>query len=111
MPKPKYFARLAGAFVIGLASLVLATLLFFFLIPFLLPVAPLIVPVALAGAFLVIVFFALWGIVYVSMIIGTAIIYLFRPMEVSRQDKRYSSGSMKLKEAGRREKGDTKGRK
>ncbi len=101
MPTGKYLAKLAGAFAIGLASLVLAGVLFFFLIP-------LIVPVAFGSLFLIAVFIALWVIVYVSMIIGTAIVYLFRPMEISGEKKKYTMKEMRIREAGRREKGETR---
>lgn len=95
MPGAGYTGRLAGAGLIGLVTLVAAFVIFTFLLPF-------IIPLALGTLFLVSVFLAIWGIAYAAVFVGVFIYYLFRPMEVSKQDKGYSIE--KAKEAGRREK-------
>jgi hypothetical protein len=91
-----YAGRLAGAALLGIVTLVVAFVVFVFLLPY-------IIPLALGTVFLVVIFLALWGLTYLAMIIGAVIYYFFRPMEVSRKDKGYSIG--KAEEAGKRQKG------
>jgi membrane protein implicated in regulation of membrane protease activity len=98
MPGLGYAGRLAGAALLGLVTLVIAFVVFVFLLPY-------IIPLALGTVFLVVIFLALWGLTYVAMIIGAVIYYFFRPMKVSREDKGYSIS--KAKESGKREKGKT----
>jgi uncharacterized protein (DUF58 family) len=103
MPGARFFGRLGGAFLIGITSMVLAGILFLLLLPFMVPVAF----AAFGALFLALVFMALWAIVYVAMVIGTAIVYLFRPMEVQKHERRYGLQEMKVREAGMRQKGGT----
>jgi hypothetical protein len=96
MPGAAYAGRLAGAVTLGIVTLIVAFVIFTFLLPYL-------IPLALGTIFLVIAFLALWGITYAAAVIGAMIYYFFKPMKVSREDKGYSIA--KTKEAGRREKG------
>jgi len=100
MPERGYFARLGGAFLLGIFALAIAFIGFVFLLP-------LILPLALGTLIIVLVFIALWAIVYVAMVVGIGIYYFFKhPTEWSREDKDYSIS--KAEEAGRRSKGKSK---
>ena len=109
MPASGYFLKLTGAVILGLVTLGIAVaaviifsaqLLAFFagILPF------------LVGAMLVIVaVIIVWIIIYVAAIIGVAIYYAIRhPMQVSKEHGDYGIG--KVKESGRREKGDSSGK-
>jgi membrane protein implicated in regulation of membrane protease activity len=96
MPGAAYAGRLAGAVLLGLVTLVMAFVIFVFLLPYL-------IPMALGAGLLVLVLLAIWGITYLAAVIGAALYYIFRPMKVSREDKGYSIE--KAREAGKRQKG------
>ena len=96
MPGAGYFGRIAGAAALGFFTLVVAFLIFVFLLPYLIPLA--------LGTFLLLaIFLVIWGVTFVSAFVGVVIYYFFRPMKVSKQDKGYSIE--KSKESGKREKG------
>lgn len=98
MPEKRYFLRLTGAFLLGIVALLVAGLVFLFLLPVLLPLA--------LGVFLIVaVFMVIWAVVYVAMVIGVGIYYFFRPMKFEKKDKDYSIA--KAEEAGKREKGES----
>lgn len=98
MPEKRYFLRLTGAFLLGIVALLVAGLVFLFLLPVLLPLA--------IGAFIIIsVFLVIWAAVYVAMVIGVGIYYFFKPMKFEKKDKDYSIA--KTKEAGKRDKGES----
>jgi membrane protein implicated in regulation of membrane protease activity len=98
MAEKGYFLRLTGAFLLGVVALIIAGLVFFLLLPVLIPLA--------LGAFLIVaVFIAIWAGVYVAMVVGVAIYYFFKPMKFEKKDKGYSIA--KAKEAGKREKGES----
>lgn len=96
MPEKTYFLKLGGVLLLGLIALLIAFLLFIILLP-------LIVVTALGVILLAIVFIIIWAVIYIAMVIGAAIYYFFKPMEVSKKDKKYSVA--KTKESGMREKG------
>lgn len=106
MPEKRFFFKLAGAALLGLAALIIAIILFILLLPLILSVWPALLLTFLGIAAAVVIFVVLWLAVYALLFIGTAIYYLFRPMEVSREKKGYTI--TKSREAGRREKGKTR---
>ena len=58
----------------------------------------------LAGALLfVVAVVIIWIVLYVCAVIGVAVYYIFKPMQVSKKPGTY--GLDKVKEAGKREKG------
>lgn len=95
MPGTAYAGRLAGALVLGLIAMVAAFVAFTFALPYLLVIG-------FGTLFLVLIFLAIWGIIYTAMFLGVAIYYFFKPMKVSKQDKGYSIA--KTEEAGKRQK-------
>ena len=97
MPEKKYFVRLAGAAMIGIVSLILAGIIFFLLLPFFIPLAVLFS----LGLMAILIFVAIWGVIYIAMFIGTALFYLTKPMNVKKTGT-YTIN--KTKEAGRRQK-------
>jgi len=98
MPEKRYFLKLTGAFLLGIIALVIAGIIFILIYPYLL--------VAAFGMFLLLVIFlAIWAAVYIAMVIGVTIYYLFKPMKVSKK-KGYSI--TRAREAGRRQKGATR---
>ena len=100
MTDGKYFLRLGGAFLLGMAALVIAGIIFFISLPFLLPLA-------LGTLLLIIVFIAIWATVYVCVMIGVGIYYFFKhPTKWEKKDKGYTIA--KAKESGRRQKGKSK---
>jgi membrane protein implicated in regulation of membrane protease activity len=99
MPEKRYFLRIAGAFLLGIFALVIAGIVFLLALPVLLPLA-------LGGLVIALVFVLIWAIAYVAMVIGVAIYYFFKPMTYERKDRGYTI--RKAKEAGRREKGESK---
>jgi hypothetical protein len=103
MPGRAYAGRLAGAVLLGLVTFVIAFLIFVFTLPYLIPMAPVVIPFVTGTMALVLILLVIWGVTYAAAIVGAMIYYFFRPMEVSRKDKGYSIA--KTKEAGRREKG------
>lgn len=96
MPGAAYAGRLAGAVLLGLVTLVIAFVVFVFLLPYL-------IPLALGAGFLVLILLGIWGVTYMAAVVGAALYYIFRPMKVSRKDRGYSID--KAKEAGKRQKG------
>jgi len=95
MAEKGYFLKLGGIFLLGLVSLIIGGILFFLLLPF----------IVLIGAgilFLTLVFLAVWIVIYVSMLVGAAIVYFLKPMKVSKKPGTYSL--KRTKEAGRRKK-------
>ena len=107
MPGAGYFARMSGAVLFGLLALAIAFIALTFILPI---VLPLIINFAFWGFLLFLVFVALWGIVYLSLVVGIAIYYFVKhPMEWEKKDRGYSID--KTKEAGKRQKGKSKSRK
>lgn len=97
MPEKKYFARLGGALLLGLFALAIAFIIFVFLLPY-------IIPLALGALFIVLIFIAVWAVVYAAMVVGVGIYYFVRhPMKWEKEDKGYTID--KSREAGRRQKG------
>lgn len=109
MPTKGYFMQMTGAVLLGLAALAVAAILVFTLSPYILPFFSAMLPFLL-GAFLVIVaVIVVWLILYAAAMIGVAIYYAIRhPMEVSKEHGAYALD--KVKESGKREKGDSKGK-
>lgn len=100
MPDSKYFAKLGGAFFLGVFALIIAFIVFVFLLPY-------IIPLALGVFVIIVIFLVLWAIVYVAMVVGVGIYYFVRhPTEWEKEDKGYSI--KKTKEAGRRQKGKSR---
>ena len=99
MPPLSHFGKMGGAIALGLVTLVMAFVIFTFLLPY-------IIPLALGAVVLVAIFIAIWAILYAALFVGVAIYYLFKPMQVSRKDKGYSIA--KTKEAGKRQKSKEK---
>lgn len=105
MPNLGYFGKLAGATILGLATLVAAIVIAFLLLPYMIPLFSAALPFLTGIALALIAVLVIWALLYVSAMIGVIIIYLFRPMKVVKEGKGYSiSGA---KEAGMREKKDT----
>lgn len=103
MPGAGYFAKLGGAFFLGLIALIIAFIAFVFLLP-------LIIPLALGALAVIIIFLLLWGLIYVAIVVGVGIYYFVRhPTVWEREDRDYSID--KAKEAGRRQKGRGKEKK
>ena len=95
MPSLGYFLRLSGLAVLGLLALAVGFVIFIFLFPYL----------AVAGMtalLAALMFITLCLVIYLALVIGAAIVYFFRPMEVSKKKKGYSL--KRTKEAGRRKK-------
>lgn len=106
MPESKYFFSLAGAVVLGIIVLIVAGVIAFLSLPYIITALPFLF-VGLAGIMALIVgILVVWAILYVLAWIGIFVIYLFKPMKVSKEDKGYSV--KKVKESGTREKGDSK---
>jgi membrane protein implicated in regulation of membrane protease activity len=99
MPEGRYFLRLGGAFVLGIIAIIIAVILFFLFLPWILAFA-------VGTIMLVFVLIVIWVIVYAAIFIGVAIYYFFKPMKVEKKDKGYSIS--KAKEAGKRQKGKSK---
>lgn len=110
MPEGGYFLKLTGAVILGLATLgiaVAAVIIFSVqLLAFFAGILPFLV-----GAMLVFVaVVVIWIVLYVAGVIGVAIYYVIKhPMQVSKEHGDYGIG--KVKESGRREKGDSSGNK
>ncbi len=101
MPEKRYFVKLFGLFVIGILSLILAGIIFFFLMPLLIPLAILLS----LGVIALLLFVLLWVFIYFMMFLATALYYLSKPMQV----KQAGSYTIKrAKEAGLRQKGRSK---
>ena len=98
MPEKRYFLRMTGAFLLGIVALLVAGLVFLFLLPVLLPLA-------FGTLILVAIFLVVWAAVYVAMVIGVGIYYFFKPMKFEKKDKDYSIA--KAEESGKREKGES----
>ena len=96
MPSAAYGGRLAGALLLGFVTLVIAFVVFVFLLPYLMPLA-------LGILILVVLFLVIWGVIYGAIIIGVAMYYFFKPTKTSRKDRGYSIS--KAREAGKRQKG------
>ncbi len=99
MPEKKYFLRLGGAFLLGAVALILAGLAFVVLLPY-------IIIAGITGLLLLVLFIAIWAFIYIAMVIGVGVYYLFKPMKVSEKKGRYTISS--AREAGRRSKGKTR---
>jgi membrane protein implicated in regulation of membrane protease activity len=103
MPEARYFARMGGAFLLGIFALAVAFILFVFLLPYL-------IPLALGTFLLAAVFVAVWAVVYGAIVAGVAIYYFVRhPMEWKREDKGYSIS--RAGESGMRSKGSSRKKK
>jgi len=99
MPNKWYIPKLAGLFLIGVVSLVIAAILFIM-------VSPILIPIAFGAFFFVLVFLAIWVFVYLCILIGAMVYFFFRPMQWEKEDKGYSLS--KEKESGMRQKGKKK---
>lgn len=96
MPEKRFFLKLSGVVLLGLITLLIAAMVFLALLPFIL--------IVFIGTFLLFAaFLIIWAVVYAAAVIGVAIYYFFKPMQVSEKDKGYSI--KKVKESGKREKG------
>jgi cytochrome c-type biogenesis protein CcmE len=104
MAEKKFYLKLTGAFLLGVAALIIALIIFFVALPviFLVSIAALGVLVA------IVVFIIIWAFVYAMMVLGTAIYYFFKPMKVQEKGT-YTIDA--TQEAGMREKGQTKKKK
>ncbi len=102
MSEGKYFLKLGGVLVLGLIALIIAAVIFWILLPF-------IILAFVGGLVLVLIFIFIWFVVYIAMIIGAALYYIFKPMKVSEEDKSYKIEG--AKEAGRRQKGKSRKKK
>jgi membrane protein implicated in regulation of membrane protease activity len=100
MPEKRFFFRLAGAFLLGIVAFIFASFVFFL-------VLPVFIPLAFGALVLALIFVFIWSVVYVAMVVGVAIYYFFKPMTFEEKDKDYTIA--KAEEAGRREKGESKG--
>ena len=94
MVNAKYFLKLSGAVLLGLVALVVAGIIFVFLLPLL--------GIIKEGLMLFDIFLVLWMVIWVLAVIGVAIYYFVKhPMKVQKKGT-YSIN--KVKEAGRRKK-------
>lgn len=106
MPKAKYFLTLGGSFLLGLAVIIVAAVATFLLWPYIFPLFWFLAPYVAGAALVAVIFIVVVIVVYFCTMLGVLIQYLFKPVEVSKQAKGY--GISKVKEAGLREKGETK---
>jgi membrane protein implicated in regulation of membrane protease activity len=103
MPDKSFFARMGGAFLIGLLALAIAFVIFVFLLPY-------IIPLTLGILIIVLIFIVVWVVIWVAIVIGVGIYYFVRhPTEWVKEDKDYTIG--KSKEVGRRQKGKSRKKK
>ncbi|UCD02810.1 MAG: hypothetical protein JSV63_03430 [Candidatus Aenigmatarchaeota archaeon] len=106
MPERGYFMRLTGAFLIGVVALIIAVAAVFLLAPYILPLIASLLPFVLGTLLVIVAVIIIWILIYLFAMIGVAIYYAIKhPAEVSRESKGYDLD--KVKESGRREKGDT----
>lgn len=106
MPDLGYFGKLTGAALLGLVTLLLAAVAVFLLLPYIVPLFSVLMPFVQGVMLIIAAVLVIWAGLYVSAFIGVFIYYIFKPMKVEKKEKGYSiSGA---REAGRREKGDTK---
>jgi len=98
MVRAKFFLSLGGAFLLGILAIIAAVVILLLLLPY-------IIGFALVSMMLFFIFVLIWAVVYVAMVIGIAIYYIFKPMKVTKEKKQYTVS--RTKEAGRREKGKT----
>jgi hypothetical protein len=109
MPSGGYFLNLTGAVLLGIATLIVAAVLVLALSPYILPFFVGLLPFLVGAVLLVAAIIIIWLVIYIAATIGVAIYYIIKhPMKVS--DKPGTYGLDKVKESGRREKGDSSGK-
>ena len=106
MPNLGYFGKLTGAALLGFVTLLLAAVAVFLLLPYIIPLFSVLMPFIQGVMLIIAAVLIVWMAVYISAFIGIFIYYIFRPMKVEKKEKGYSI--LGAREAGRREKGDTK---
>ena len=110
MPDKKYFLTLGGSFLLGacvlLATALIAFLAYPYLAPYLLPMLTGLTSVIRTILLVAVVVFIVFLFVYISTILGIIIRYIFKSAEVSKKAKEYTIAG--VKEAGTREKGESK---
>jgi len=99
MPGPAYLFRLNILVVFGIISLIISAFIFWLFLPVLIKLFA--YTVIILGIFVV-----LWLLVYAAMILGAAVYYIFKPMELAKEEKKYSIS--KAVESGRRQKGKSR---
>lgn len=109
MPEKSYFLKLTGATLLGLATLAVAALAVFLLSPYILPFFTSIAPFLVGAALIIVAILVIWMVLYAAAMVGVFLIYIFKPMKVNDRSGSYSMDT--VKESGKREKGDSKGKK
>jgi hypothetical protein len=109
MPEKGYFLHLTGAVLLGLVTLGMAVAAVFLLAPYLIPFFEAALPFLVGAVLIIVAVIIVWMILYVAGVVGVAIYYAIRhPMQVSKRPGTYGIGE--VKEAGKREKGDSRGK-
>ena len=110
MPGKGYFLQMTGAILLGLATLAVAVLVVLALSPYILPFFSAILPFLAGVVLVIVVVIIIWIVLYIAAIIGVGLYFAIKhPMEVNKTSAGYEMD--KVSEAGRREKGDSSGRK
>ena len=106
MPERGFFLRMTGAFLLGAVTLVIAIAVVFLLAPYILPFLAVLLPFVVGALLVVVAVVIVWALIYICAMIGVAIYYVVKhPAEVNRKSKGYDLD--KVKESGKRQKGET----
>ena len=97
--------RLTGVVLLGALTLAVAAAAVMLASPFILPFVAGLFPFLIGSLLMIAAVIGVWFALYLCAIIGAAIYYIFRPMQVSRKPGTYSI--KKTVEAGRRGKGES----